>query len=38
MGIKQKRWFQTTVLANWRTANPLGTATEFAVALRNFTS
>jgi len=28
----------TTVLDNWRTANPLGTATEFAVALRNFTS
>lgn len=28
----------TTVLNNWRTANPLGTAREFAVALRNFTS
>ena len=28
----------TTALDNWRTENPLGTAREFAIALRTFTS
>lgn len=28
----------TTALGNWRTAHPLGTAREFAIVIRNFTS
>ena len=36
--VGEQRDQVTAALGNWRTTNPLGTAREFAIALRNFTS